>query len=220
MNAMRSPWKRAGLLGLFGVFGAVIAAGGAFGAETPATPAKTAPALAAFETIRTVLQHPRCQNCHIPGDAPLQFDAGVPHAQNVLRGPDGKGVPGLPCCTCHGAANPPASYGPHLPPGAPNWHLPPPERKMVFIGLSSAELCATIKDRNRNGGRDLPGLFEHMSHDKLVLWGWDPGVGREPVAVPHDTLVAAMKTWIAAGAPCPGGEGAVGAEGAAHRGGR
>src|SRR5262249_36857971 len=135
--------------------------------------------------------------------APFQFDAGLPHAQNVQRGPDGKGVPGLPCATCHGNANPPASYGPHLPPGAPDWHLPPPERKMVFIGLSPADLCATIKDKSKNGGRDLQGLFEHMAHDKLVLWGWDPGVGRAPVSVPHDTLVVALKTWIAAGAPCP-----------------
>lgn len=36
--------------------------------------------VAAFETVRAVLQHPRCQNCHIPGDAPLQFDEGRAHA--------------------------------------------------------------------------------------------------------------------------------------------
>ena len=39
----------------------------------------------AFEMVRSVLQHPRCQNCHIPIDAPLQFDAGMPHAMNVKR---------------------------------------------------------------------------------------------------------------------------------------
>ena len=49
------------------------------------TPADPAAGLAAFETVRQVFQHPRCQNCHIPGDAPLQFDAGRTHAQNVLR---------------------------------------------------------------------------------------------------------------------------------------
>src|SRR5437667_2265423 len=87
--------------------------------------------LAAFETVRAVLQHPRCQNCHIPGDAPLQFDAGSVHGQNVLRGPDGNGAPGLVCATCHGNANLPARYGAHMPPGAPNWHLPPAEDKLV-----------------------------------------------------------------------------------------
>jgi hypothetical protein len=160
-------------------------------------------ALAAFDTIQAVLQHPRCQNCHIPGDAPLQFDSGIVHMQNIQRGPDGNGAPGLPCSTCHGVSNPPASYGAHVPPGAPNWHLPPPQRKMVFIGLAKPELCATIKDPKRNGGKDLAALLEHVSHDKLVLWGWDPGVGRAPVAVPHAAFVASFKTWIAGGAPCP-----------------
>jgi hypothetical protein len=176
-------------------------------AGDPAPPARSGTrtaALAAFDTVRTVLQHPRCQNCHIPGDAPLQFDAGLPHAQHVQRGPLGNGAPGLPCSTCHAAANPPASYGAHMPPGAPNWRLPAPRQKMVFIGLPPAELCAAIKDRERTGGRNLAAMLEHVSHDKLVLWGWDPGVGRAPVAVPHAVFVASFKTWIEGGAPCPG----------------
>jgi hypothetical protein len=159
--------------------------------------------LAAFEKVRAVLQHPRCQNCHIPGDAPLQFDAGRTHAQNVLRGPDGKGSPALACATCHGVANPPASYGAHMPPGAPNWHLPPPDQKMVFIGLSSGDLCRTIKDPKKNGGRDFAALDHHVAEDKLVLWGWSPGTGRAPVSVPHAEFVAAFRAWVAAGAPCP-----------------
>src|SRR5512144_1322644 len=113
-----------------------------FSAAAPAAaPASRSEGVAAFETVRAVLQHPRCQNCHIPGDEPLQFDAGLVHGQNVVRGPAGRGAPGLPCTTGHGIANPPASYGEHMPPGAPGWRLPPPERKMVFIHLSSAELC-------------------------------------------------------------------------------
>jgi len=170
--------------------------------EAAAAPSRAA-ALAAFGTVRQVLQHPRCQNCHIPGDAPLQFDAGVTHAQYVKRGPQGAGAPGLPCSTCHSTSNPPASYGPHAPPGAPNWRLPAPERKMVFIGLSAGDLCATIKDPARNGGRDMAALIEHVSHDKLVLWGWDPGAGRAPVPVAHEAFVASFKTWVAGGAPCP-----------------
>ncbi len=189
----------------------VVAAGLPIGssalAATPSGGASRTQALAAFDIIQTVLQHPRCQNCHIPGDAPLQFDQGIAHAQNVQRGPEGKGAPGLPCSTCHGTSNPPASYGSHMPPGAPNWHLPPPERKMVFIGLSKADLCATLKDPKRNGGRDFAALLTHVSSDKLVLWGWNPGIGRAAVPVPHDLFVARFKTWLAAGAPCPGGPG-------------
>ena len=170
----------------------------------PAPPPASDPkGLAAFETVRAVLQNPRCQNCHIPGDAPLQFDAGLPHAMNVQRGPDGKGSRGLACATCHAASNPPASYGPHAPPGAPNWHLPPPDKKMVFIGLSAGELCRTIKDPQKNGGRDFAALEKHVSDDKLVLWGWNPGTGRAPVPIPHDQFVEAFRTWVSAGAPCP-----------------
>lgn len=159
--------------------------------------------VAAFETVRAVLQHPRCQNCHIPGDAPLQLDDGRPHGFGVVRGTDGKGAPGLPCTACHGAANPPASYGPHTPPGAPSWSLPPPEQKMVFIGLKSGALCRQLKDPRQNGGKTLAALVEHVGHDRLVLWGWRPGVGRKPVPVPHARFVARFKQWVAAGAPCP-----------------
>jgi hypothetical protein len=202
MKGIGSSWVLGGLIA-----GTVLLSGflAVSASAAPAADSRQAAALAAFDTIQTVLQHPRCQNCHIPGDAPLQFDAGLVHSQNVKRGPDGKGAPGLPCSACHGVSNPPASYGAHMPPGAPNWHLPPPERKMVFIGMSKGALCANLKDTKRNGGKDLPALLEHMSHDKLVLWGWSPGVGREPVSVPHDELVAAVKTWIAGGAPCPAG---------------
>jgi hypothetical protein len=159
-------------------------------------------ALQAFATVQKVLQHPRCQNCHIPGDAPLQFDDGRVHAQNVKRGPQGKGAPGLGCVTCHSTENAPASYGPHMPPGAPDWQLPPPEHKMVFIGLSGGELCRRLKDKAENGGRDLAGLREHLDSG-LVLWGWDPGVGRKPVDVPRDQFLAAFEQWAKAGAPCP-----------------
>jgi hypothetical protein len=160
-------------------------------------------ALQAFGVVQRVLQHPRCQNCHIPADAPLQFDEGRPHNQNVVRGPQGRGAPGLACAACHSTQNPPASYGAHTPPGAPSWHLPPPEHRMVFIGLSAGELCRGLKNRAENGGRDLNALLKHNAEDKLVLWGWSPGVGRAPVDVPHDQFVAAFRRWADAGGPCP-----------------
>jgi hypothetical protein len=172
------------------------AAGSAAGSATSNDP------LAAFERVRAVLQDPRCQNCHPSGEAPLQGDEGRPHDQNVLRGPDGQGPPGEGCSTCHGPSNLPASYGLNMPPGAPSWHMPPPEIKMVFVGLSSGPLCQQLKDSKRNGGKDLAALLHHVSDDPLVLWGWSPGVGRRPVGVPHAEFVAAFRAWVAAGAPC------------------
>jgi len=160
-------------------------------------------AVAAFSTLQQVFQHPRCQNCHIPGDAPLQFDAGLTHAMGVMRGPGGHGAEGLPCATCHGESNPPESYGPHAPPGAPHWGLPSPDHKMAWIGLSPRALCEVIKDKQRNGGRDFAALITHVSEDKLVAWGWNPGGDRAPVSVPRGVFVAKFKQWAAAGGPCP-----------------
>ena len=167
------------------------------------SPEQRSRAVAAFATVQKVFQHPRCQNCHIPGDQPLQFDAGLPHAMGVVRGPEGKGAAGLPCSTCHGEANLPASYGPNAPPGAPHWQLPPPEHKMAWIGLPAPQLCAMIQDKKQNGDRDFAALLKHVAEDKLVLWGWAPGGNRAPVSVPHPEFVAAFKTWADAGGPCP-----------------
>ena len=165
--------------------------------------ADESPALSAFGTVQKVFQSPRCQNCHIPGDAPLQFDAGLTHGMSVVRGVEGKGAAGLPCASCHGESNPPASYGPHAPPGAPHWSLPPAAHKMAWIGLPADQLCQMIKDRSSNGDRDFAALIKHVSDDKLVLWGWNPGAGRAPVPVPHDIFVAQFKLWAQAGGPCP-----------------
>ncbi len=159
--------------------------------------------LAAFELVRVVLQDPRCQNCHPPGETPIQGDEGRPHDQNVVRGPAGDGPPGEACSTCHGLSNPPASYGSNIPPGAPGWRMPGPEMKMVFVGMSSGPLCQQLKDSKRNGGKDFTALLHHVSQDPLVLWGWSPGRGRRPVGVPHADFVAAFSAWVAAGAPCP-----------------
>ncbi|MBU8975982.1 hypothetical protein JI752_007475 [Lysobacter sp. MMG2] len=171
------------------------------------SPEQQAQGLAAFATVEKVFQHPRCSNCHIPGDQPLQFDTQVPHMMNVVRGPEGKGATGLPCLSCHGEANLPASYGPNAPPGAPHWALPPPDQKMAWIGVPAHELCAMIQDRKRNGDRDMEAMFKHVAEDKLVLWGWAPGGNRVAVPVPHDEFVKAFRTWMDAGAPCPQAQG-------------
>ncbi len=160
-------------------------------------------ALASFEIVRSVLQHPRCQNCHPGGDAPLQGDQGVVHAQNVLRGPEGKGMPGAECTTCHGPSNPPASYGAHVPPGiASGWRMPPPNEKLVFVGLTASALCEQVKDPRRNGGKDADALNHHLE-DPLVAWGWSPGVGRAPVPVARPAFIEAWHQWQRGGFPCP-----------------
>ena len=159
--------------------------------------------LTAFETVRGVLQSPRCQNCHPAGDAPLQGEDGREHAMNVQRGPDGGGRAGEACSACHGPANPSSNYGLHVPPGAADgWRMPKPEQKLVFVGLSSGDLCRRLVDPTQNGGKDLAALRAHLD-TPLVTWGWEPGFGRAPVATPFPQFISAWETWARAGTPCP-----------------
>jgi hypothetical protein len=151
-----------------------------------------------FEPIGRVLQSPRCVNCHPAGNRPLNGDEGRFHRMKVTRGADGLGAPGARCFACHHDENSKTS----IVPGALHWSLAP--ASMGWQGLSKAELCRALADPARNGKRSLADLVEHVSTDKLVLWGWDPGAGRHPVAIPHDEFVGLVKAWAAAGGPCPG----------------
>jgi hypothetical protein len=153
-----------------------------------------------FSALVPVLRHPRCLNCHSTGDFPRQGDDGHPHAMNVRRGQDGHGVTAEKCSTCHQENN---LAGLHMPPGAPNWHLPSAATPMIWQGRSDGQICKQIKDPAQNGGRSMDQIVEHMMEDKLVMWAWNPGEGRNPVPMSHDEFSAKVKAWAAAGAPCP-----------------
>jgi mono/diheme cytochrome c family protein len=155
---------------------------------------------AAFLEAYKVLMHPRCMNCHPAGDRPLQGDDSHLHAQNVQRGTDGKGKYALKCANCHQLANLP---GANMPPGNPNWHLPPPEMKMVFQGKTPRELARQLKDWNQNGHKKLGEILHHVAEDTLVLAGWNPGDGRTKPPLSHDEFVQKMREWIEKGAVEP-----------------
>jgi hypothetical protein len=157
-------------------------------------------ARAAFATVYPVFLHPRCRNCHPAGDAPLQGDDSHVHAQNVKRGPDGRGLYALKCIACHQDHNLP---GENMPPGCPNWRLPAADMPLVFQGLTAHELADQLKDPRRNGGKTLAELVHHVTEDKLVLAGWDPGGGRAPPPIPHDEFARKFKEWVEKGAASP-----------------
>lgn len=69
--------------------------------------------------------------------------------------------------------------------------------------MSPRELCESIKDPRFNGNRHLAALDKHVTTDKLVLWGWNPGGNRPPVPIAHEEFVAQFRIWAAAGGPCP-----------------
>ncbi len=182
--------------------GAATQAGAGPAAGTvPPDAASRAAAVAAWDVVYGVLTGPRCANCHPAADSPpLQGDAMAVHAQLVQRGPGGHGVLGMRCAACHQDNNLEAA---HLPPGAPNWHMPRPDMPLTFVGVGKRALCEQLRDQAHNGGKTPEQLYEHMASDPLVLWGWDPGPGRAPVPVPHAEVVAAMAAWVDGGCGCP-----------------
>ncbi len=163
------------------------------------------PAAHAWTRVYEVLSHPRCANCHVNSDNLPMWSGrsyGVsprPHGMNVSGGTSRNGAElGLPCSTCHTRQN---STLPHGPPGAPSWALAP--LPMQWFGKSSAEICAQLKDRNRNGNRSLEEIAHHIEDDPLVLWGWDPGPGRTPAPYSGTETARSVRVWAAGGAPCP-----------------
>jgi len=150
---------------------------------------------ALFMEAAKVLTSPRCMNCHPAGDRPLQSNDKHPHEPPVTRE--------TTCITCHTDRNftlmERASY--RSIPGHPRWMVAPIE--MAWEGKSVGEICRQIKDPNRNGGRDLAMLHEHLAHDDLVAWGWQPGEGRDPAPGSQALLGELVKAWIETGAQCP-----------------
>jgi hypothetical protein len=150
---------------------------------------------AIFAEAAKVLTHPRCLNCHPAGDRPTQANDLHPHEPFTRRD--------LPCVTCHTDRNftlhERASY--QSIPGHPRWMMAPIE--MAWQGKSIGEICLQLKDRDRNGGRDLALLHEHLAHDELVAWGWQPGAGREPAPGSQALLGELIQAWIDTGAHCP-----------------
>lgn len=154
----------------------------------------------AFVRAYPVFMHARCVNCHPAGDAPLQGEQGLVHAQNVRRGPDGRGLFAMKCAACHQAEN---VDGLHMPPGNPNWHLPPADMPMVFEKRSPRRLAEQLKDPKRNGGKTLAEILHHVEKDGLVLGCWNPGEGRAKPPLSHADFAKAFRAWVESGAELP-----------------
>ena len=168
---------------------------------------KSAEGLAAWQLVYSVLTSPRCINCHTATNHPQQGDDRHRHFANVVRGPEGKGVPALQCVTCHQESNADSTGVP----GGHGWHLAPlsmrwqdPSEKI----LSSAEVCRAVTDRSKNHGLDGPGLVRHHEEEPLVRWAFQPGrqidgTARTLPPLTHEQFVAATRKWVEAGTPCP-----------------
>lgn len=160
----------------------------------------TARAVALFTEAGKVIESPRCMNCHPATERPTQTDRMIPHQPLVVRGEGGMGPPGgLVCTTCHHETN----FDPAGVPGNPKWSLAPAE--MAWQGKSLGQICEQLKDKDRNGGKDMAALIKHMAEDELVGWGWNPGQGRTPAPGTQKQFGELFKAWANAGAACPKG---------------
>lgn len=152
---------------------------------------------ALFQEAGKVLLHPRCTNCHPSGDRPLQGDESRPHMPWVRRGMGGLGAAGLHCAGCHHSEN----FEPANVPGHSPWRLAP--ASMAWHGKSLSEVCAQIKDPQRNGGKTLRQVVRHMAEDGLVGWAWHPGPNLTPPPGSQERLGELFKAWADSGAACP-----------------
>jgi len=172
--------------------------------------ASRADGLAAWDQVYSVLTSPRCINCHTATNYPQQGDDRHRHFANVIRGPEGKGVPGLNCASCHHEANADSTGVP----GGPDWHLAPLSMQWQDLNdrpLSSAAVCHSVIDRSKNENMDGRALLKHHESAELVLWAWNPGLRPDGTArtlppLTHAEFVAATRQWVEAGTPCPQGK--------------
>ncbi|MET0280219.1 MAG: Isoquinoline 1-oxidoreductase subunit [Steroidobacteraceae bacterium] len=157
--------------------------------------------VALFVEAARVIESPRCLNCHPATRMPTQGEDLHPHVPYLQAGDAGHGLPGLACATCHQASNVPTLSAIPVIPGNEHWALAP--ASMAWQGRSTAQICAQIKDPQRNGGRSLAQISEHMGKDALVGWAWNPGANRVPAPGTQLVFGALIEAWIATGAACP-----------------
>jgi len=81
-----------------------------------------------------------------------------------------------------------------------NWQLAPVEAE--WFGKSSIEVCNQLRDPAQNGDRDFLAIAQHLDHDLILHWAWNPGGGREPAPYSLQEHVNDVLAWGVAGQPC------------------
>jgi hypothetical protein len=176
----------------------------------PSGSVSRAEGLEAWKRIEAVVTHPRCANCHVDAKAiPIWSPAGETrprvHGMNIHGGDSRIGAEAISCSTCHMTSTQANEPAPSPPRAGIDWQLAPVE--FIWFGKSGVEICAQLKDPQRNGGRDAAGLVAHLRHDAslngFIPRGWAPGEGRSTPPGSFEEHVKDMATWGAAGQPCP-----------------
>lgn len=166
--------------------------------------------LDAWSRIYEVTSHPRCANCHTgASDRPMwsgsSYGKARHHGMNIQAGESRIGAEFLPCSTCHTTKDQDWDNANAMPHSAPRvamgWALAPVEAD--WFGRSTEQVCAQLRDPETNGGRDMTEIAEHLNHDLILHWAWNPGGGREPAPYSLQEHVNDILSWGVAGMPCP-----------------
>src|SRR5262249_19035377 len=127
----------------------------------------------------------------------------------------GIGTPFERCTFCVGPMNNPVTGIPGATdpanPGQPFWSMAPASmawESTPGIPLSGPQLCANLLNKELNGNREPADLLEHIEHEPLVNWAFNPGTRPDGMArttppISHQDFIAAFEEWIADGSPCP-----------------
>ena len=162
--------------------------------------------LVAWARVYEVTSHPRCSNCHVgPSNVPMwsgpSYGRTRLHGMNINAGESRIGAEAVLCSTCHAFREDNANNLPHMAPQvAMNWQLAPVEAE--WFGKTSEEVCNQLRDPDRNGGRTLKELIDHLGHDLILHWAWSPGGGREPAPYSLEEHMNDLMIWGTAGFPC------------------
>jgi hypothetical protein len=112
------------------------------------------------------------------GQLPAADRRRYPHVYGVERGADNGGVEMKRHESCHAIRNNPVTGAP----GRIDWHQAPltmSTESSPGVPKSGAEMCADLKDWNKNGNRDLAALAAFIHFDQFITWAWDPGHARK-----------------------------------------
>lgn len=176
----------------------------------PPASATEAEGLEAWGRIYEVASHPRCANCHTgASDIPMwsgpSYGKARPHGMNIRAGDSRIGAEFIPCQTCHTTKDEDWENANTMPHAAPRvaafWQLAPVEAD--WFGRSSVEICTQLRDPELNGDRDMVEIAEHLDHDVILHWAWNPGGTREPAPYSLQEHVDDILVWGTAGFPCP-----------------
>ncbi len=177
-------------------------------AETEAPSVSVADGLEAWSRIYEVASHPRCSNCHV-GESGIPMWSGPsygktrPHGMNIAAGESRIGAEFVTCATCHTRSTQGNTVAHAAPRVDMDWQLAPAQAD--WFGRTSQEICSQLRDPERNGGRTAQDIAEHLDHDLILHWAWDPGGGREPAPYSLQEHIADVMAWGMAGMPCPNG---------------